>query len=753
VADGTRSYQAGNLGDNAIVQQGENLYLYQITVHVQNEKDADALLHRLKAERDAGLRYDLLLRRLDPLVLVNRKEKLKEIEQFFADLDARVLYVTGLPGIGKSTLVRGALEFRRADTHTLWITCEGLDADQLLNEMNVGLHLEVHALLKDTSARLAQRIAVVLGAIVQPSILVLDGFEALLDENGKYASQGMAAIIEALTQLEHKAKVLVSTRRVPPDVGAGSPGIRLLRLGGLSPTMAEGLFRNRTQQTVSKGETALSMGALQKLDGHPKFIELLATAIADLPVEQVTSGLLTASDIGEYVIGQVLGQLGPLELQVLRAAIVFRAVFSFEALHSVFDAIDTEREPIDATARKLVRRAVLEPVDKPQTGYYVHPLLRDAVPREAASEAVAHTAAASWFLREPIEWENSKTWDDGLYHLRRAAEVGRSEAHFRLYFDFIMENGQQMNYAGWGRRFIAECSTLLSLAEDGSDWFIIAWAWGNQLWVLNEYEEAVEVFREVDRVYTQSQQSALTPDMTASSSRVDDLGVKIKIKLALSLLKCGHIGEAQRIVNEMDQVTDTITDIFVKEGLAELHFEIAREVPDVPEMLRWATTTLQLAEQEVQEAPSLAAWDGVAEAHFQLGVCYLRLDNHSKMFEHFVAQLRIKLDIGKISGVAAGLYNLGMLADLRPRYAENISEPLDALLAGALLLLSEQIRLEVGVPTEPYSEKAEAYIQEFLKDQSNIERERETLATISHKLLPFYQRAIERRRDNIPPLA
>src|SRR5262249_52501820 len=95
---------------------------------------------------------------------------------------------------------------------------------------------------------------------------------------------------------------------------------------------------------------------------------------------------------------------------------------------------------------------------------------------------------------------------------------------------------------------------------------------------------------------------------------------------------------------ELDQVADTITGILIKYRLAELHFAIARKSVDLHEMLRWATTTLQLAEQEVQEAPSLAARDRVAEAHFNLGVYYLQLGEHDKMFKHFVAQLRVKID-------------------------------------------------------------------------------------------------------------
>jgi hypothetical protein len=297
--DDAPRYHIGNISEGATVLQGE--YLYNITLQLQDPKDAAALVCRLRHLGEPAY-YGPLLRRLDPIVFVNRSESLAQITTFFEDSTVSVLYLLGLPAVGKSTLVRGALELRRADTPAVWMTCEGLDAQQLLAGINSALHLDANAILGDSHAPLAKKIAAVFGSIKNPTILVLDGFEALLDTSDKFSSVAMTEVFEALVTLEHKAKALVTTRRLPYGVGEGSAGVQIMHLGGLSEPMAEALFQTRAQLTPEHSQALLSKDVLRKLRGHPKFIELLASAITELPAQQVATDLLHTSDIGSFVI-------------------------------------------------------------------------------------------------------------------------------------------------------------------------------------------------------------------------------------------------------------------------------------------------------------------------------------------------------------------------------------------------------------------------------------------------------------------
>ncbi len=723
------SYQIGNVGDGAVVLQGE--YLYNISVQVQSAKDAEALLHHLKTLGNRDY-YGPLLRRLDPIVLVNRSHELKEISHFFCNATVNVLYVLGLPGIGKSTLIRGALEFRRADTAVVWINCEGLNAEQLLLEVNAGLGLETQDVLRNPRLRLAEKLTVVFGAITHPSILILDGFEALLDANGCYCSEGIAKVMETLVTLEHKAKVLVTTRRLPHDVGEGNSSIQILRLGGLSEKMADKLFQRSARLTLEQRKAVVPDEALKKLDGHPKFIELLATAIAELPAEQVLAGLLTTSDIGEYMVTQVLNQVNTVDLQVLRAAAVFRGAFTFDALNAVYKAFPDGAETINIPVRTLVRRALLEKTTQPQTAYYLHPLVRDAVPRETAQQAAVHAAAASWFLHGQIEIGDFKTWDEGLYHLRRAAELGRNETYFQPYHNFVFENEQQLSYIGLGRRLTNEYKVLDTLTENTWEKIIIRWALGVELWQLGENVEAMTLFQELAEVLTEMQQQSTEED----TLNYAEMLVLVKAKLGNALLGLGRIDEARQLASEIELIANECQDVQHKLRYGELRFQIAREAVEMSEMLRWAEESFHLAEQWFQESPSAQTRDAMAEAHFRLGVTYLRLGNSSEMLKHFAAQLRIKLEIGKITGVAAGLFNLGSSLLLLQS---------DLVAAGAMFITSKQIYLETQTVQPDRHEYIESIIQQFLSNQNNIEIGRKALATISEQLLPYYQLALEGR--------
>jgi hypothetical protein len=102
--------------------------------------------------------------------------------------------------------------------------------------------------------------------------------------------------------------------------------------------------------------------------------------------------------------------------------------------------------------------------------------------------------------------------------------------------------------------------------------------------------------------------------------------------------------------------------------------------------------------------------------------------------ENIMAQLRIKLAIGKMSGVAAALSNLGMISTAAGREV-----------SPAFMMTAEQMTLELGL-AGGWAEKEDSSVsQEFLTDPSRIELGRVELESISPELLPYYDGAIERR--------
>lgn len=729
-------YQIGDVGANAVVQQGQ--YLYHVEVKIDNVEDVNALLARL---REAGRPpyHGPILRQFDPLVFLNRAGELDELGQFLERDKATVLYVVGLPAIGKSTLVRGALELRRKDVPVVWVTCEGLTADSFFNEVCVGLGLNLDQVMKDPKARVAAKINALLQSVAGSSILVLDGLEALLAEDGQYVSQDMLQIVDSLTTLEHKLKTLATTRTVP--TGAGK---RVLRLRGISQEQAVKLFEDRTALDAAQVAGLFPEEVWAKLEGHPKFIELLAAAVEEVPVKEIREGLATATDIGDFVLDQVFARTSEEELQVLTALLVFRREASYEALSSVHGELYGGGAAMTKPLKRLVRRNVLEPVGDAQVGgYYLHQMLRDAVPRTKEFETLAHSAAAEWFEGNCLDPARVATYDDVLYHLRQAASVMPSAEHCLSYQNFLFEHCDRLNYGGWARRLIEELSTLISLLRqfegEQFDDFYARWLLARQYWQLHKLDKADPILRELiegrEEKYRQSPED--------EKQGIALWLLLLKATLGDSVVKQKKLDEARALAREIEPLADATEDTSCKLKHRELCYDIARAAEDVEQMSYWGEECFKLAEKQAHDNPSPQTLDVLAEAHFDLAVLNLRKGNMGEVCSHFVAQLQIKLEIRKLSGVAAGLFNLSF-----------VLMPANPAEASAMLLAAREIEDAIGMDeTDDFSEDfAEA--GRVLKEPGSVEKGRQVLAQISEDLLPYYDAALARlEKGGAPPPA
>src|SRR5262249_37677394 len=350
-----------------------------------------------------------------------------------------------------------------------------------------------------------------------------------------------------------------------------------------------------------------------------------------------------------FVLGEVFARIKPEELQVLRAALVFRNVFTFDALKAVHDAIDAQRPEIESAVRTLVRRAVLDAVTEPTLAYYLHPILCDAMQRDAGQEADAHRAAALWWSQTPFVAADVTTWDDMLYHMRRAAEIARSGIHLEEYKAVLFEYFTTLNDAGWSRRLVAELRVLAQLTSATSWAETVQHALGKMLFVMDEHDEAIAV---LDR-------------LAKGTKGQTETGARIKITLGLALAQTNRVDDALRLADELEPVVNASGNVWDELDYRDLRFEIARRKENASDMMRWAKERLELAEARAAESPlpetDVAAdtellqsiresglRDRVANAHFAVAMSSLKAGDLRAALNHLAVQLRIKLEIGKI---------------------------------------------------------------------------------------------------------
>jgi hypothetical protein len=216
-----------------------------------------------------------------------------------------------------------------------------------------------------------------------------------------------------------------------------------------------------------------------------------------------------------------------------------------------------------------------------------------------------------------------------------------------------------------------------------------------------------------------------------------DRAVILKIRWASALLTIGEVEKSRNIVDEIEKEIDTNPESIIP--YRELQFDLARKTGDAAAMLKWATLNFNDIEKRIEVDDSTYLQDFLAEAHFRLGIAMLKqADKDStaifEMFRHFIAQLRIKIKIGKLTGVATGLSNVASFISV-----------IDPILAGAMLLTAEQISLEVGTAKDSENDEwSEPIIQQFLSTPQNI-KAGISLISISDKLQSYYLRALERR--------
>lgn len=297
---------------------------------------------------------------------VGREREITEVMQLMAKVS--LLTLTGVGGGGKTRLaLRVAEEFEAAFPDGRWLAELGPLSDP---EQVAATVARVLGLREEPGRSLPDLIAAGVG---QRSVLViLDNCEHLLDAAGHLA--------EHLLQACPRLKILVTSRE-PLGIGGETvwrvPSLATTPTAEGSPGEAAELFVDRARSVVPAfrlegGAIAIVQKICARLDGIPLAIELAASRVRLLSVEQIlaklddrfrllTGGSRTALERHQTLRATVdwsYGLLSAAEKRLLRHLSVFAGGWTLEAATAVSGADADEFEVLDSLAHLVDKSLV-----------------------------------------------------------------------------------------------------------------------------------------------------------------------------------------------------------------------------------------------------------------------------------------------------------------------------------------------------------------------------------------------------------
>ena len=357
-------------------------------------------LHGIGSGAVAPVLWGDTLRRLGRLF--GRAEESRTLDAWAAS-PAAVLIVTGIAGIGKSTLVASWLVRQRPRPYIYWFEVhDGTTRAVFLRDLAAFLsrlgRRGLKNLLEETRAEDPNVTARVLAHDLRdvPILLVLDNFQRAAPELARFIA-GPVVDLGA----KASAKILLISRTNPAALvrRKGSNGFRVevLRVGGLDHTASVGLLRSKG---FAGDDTALERAA-SSARGHPILLSFAAQ-----------TGSSVTGEMTRYLEREIWRTLTKDERTVLEASSLFRGLVPLDALHCFSDNWQL-------AIHALQTKNLLAPTIS--GGVVVHDTIRDYI-RERLPEVRRrsfHALAAVYFL------DGSEMRDriEGMHHMLEGGDT------------------------------------------------------------------------------------------------------------------------------------------------------------------------------------------------------------------------------------------------------------------------------------------------------------------------------------------
>ena len=363
-----------------------------------------------------------------PEIIVQRLQSIKLIYEQLIPPDMSALVLTGVGGVGKSTLASLLYDYVEMQRHagqgpfkgkTLWLKMDmTVTLADILGTLREALQQSVPNLAMMTTEDIIWELSCTLQATEQPFLVVLDQFEALLDPQTGQAlrrNTGISQWLDTLSTRPNSSRILFTSRFVPRGTRFYPP--HFLRHDTAPPFSLEDCDNLLRLWNVNAQKTELRL-AVEHCQGHAFALVLLCSLLNQHAETRVATFFQhpwyrqqRVEMIAEELLNHMFThQLNQDQRDLLCAFAIYREAIPVEAAQAVINAYSNlSIERAVAAHRVLLNQQLLLPVGSQR--YQSHRLIIEFVWQHLSTNMVPykpnllqalHRQAADYYQQRAI---------------------------------------------------------------------------------------------------------------------------------------------------------------------------------------------------------------------------------------------------------------------------------------------------------------------------------------------------------------